>query len=472
MNNTNTPSIDRNRRAIGMMILGAMLCLSTTYAQEKISIDADFSRLTAKRTRTIGIGVNFLSDSPEIGGRLRDLHVGCIRYATTEYTRFQPDSPETFGVAIRDQSLWPVQKFTDTKKWYSKLSFDQFMTLCRNANAEPCVVLPIDAMIYTGKADADSADDVVQAATDWVRYANVTKKYNVRHWEIGNESDIVTNPNVKWTPESYAEATIRLSKAMKSVDPTIKVGVNGMRMGQTLPWWDELLPKVAGHIDFLVTHQYSWLPSYENWRTDPSRYDYNVTDAATALKKHKLQVPILVTEVSGFNPAAKQPNCAWKALHSFEVIGNVLSHSEVESAIFWTSKWLGKNDASEDVNALTDDNQISAMGQTLAIWCQHGQGDVAQCPDRSGVRAWFCRKKDGTMSLFVLNKGSHAVAVTLNISGTEGRFSVNNAAKYTSTSPSAVRLSNSPLKVTEESADQLKLGLPPLTLGIVNGKVR
>ena len=76
------------------------------------------------------------------------------------------------------------------------------------------------------------------------------------------------------------------------------------------------------------------------------------------------------------------------------------------------------------------------------------------------------------MSLFVLNKGSHAVAVTLNISGTEGRFSVNNAAEYTSTSPSAVRLSNSPLKVTEESVDQLKLGLPPLTLGIVNGKVR
>ena len=291
----------RDRRAIGMMILVAMLCLSTTYAQEKISIDADFSRLAPDRTRTIGIGVNFLSDSPEIGERLTELGVGCIRYATTEYTRFQPDTPETFGVAIRDRSLWPVQKFTDTKKWYSKLSFDQFMTLCRNANAEPCIVLPIDSMIYTGKADADSADDVVQAAVDWVRYANIEKKYNVRRWEIGNESDIVTDPHVKWAPESYAAATIRLSQAMKTVDPTIKVGVNGMRMGQALPWWDELLPKVAGHIDFLVTHQYSWLPSYEEWRIDPSRYDYNVSDAATALTKHKLKMPILVTEVSGFN---------------------------------------------------------------------------------------------------------------------------------------------------------------------------
>ena len=435
--------------------------------QEKIVMTADFRTLDPDTSKSVGIGVNFLSDSPEMADTLKELKVSCIRYATAEYTLFRTGTPNQLGVAIPDRSLWPVEKFTDNKKWYSKLSFDQFIALCRETKAEPCVVLPIDAMIYTGSAQAATADEVVQAAADWVRYANVTRGYKVQHWEIGNESDIVTNPHVKWTPEKYAEATIQLSKAMKAVDPSIQIGVNGMRMGKTLPWWDEVLPAVANDIDFAITHQYSWLPSYDQWRVDPSRYDYNVTDAETALEKHKLNLPLFVTEVSGFNPSMKQPHSAWKALHSFEVIGNVLTHRRVDSAFFWTSKWLGKNDLSDDTNALTKQNELTPMGRTLAIWAQNANGDIAQCPDRSGARAWYSRDKNGNAAIFVLNRGSHAVEVTVKTIGLASQTKIAESQRWESESPESTRLIRVPMKVELSRPDEVIVPLPPLSLGVV-----
>ena len=53
--------------------------------------------------------------------------------------------------------------------------FDTFMAGARRTGAQPIVI----ANYGTGSAEE---------AAGWVRYANVTKKYGVTYWEIGNEN--------------------------------------------------------------------------------------------------------------------------------------------------------------------------------------------------------------------------------------------------------------------------------------------
>jgi hypothetical protein len=66
----------------------------------------------------------------------------------------------------------------------------------------------------------------IKLACDWVRYSNKIKGYNIKFWEIGNES-YLRGGHYPLTAQEYAEACVAFSDAMKSVDPTIEVGANG-----------------------------------------------------------------------------------------------------------------------------------------------------------------------------------------------------------------------------------------------------
>ncbi|MBN1576895.1 MAG: hypothetical protein JW913_10100 [Chitinispirillaceae bacterium] len=62
-----------------------------------------------------------------------------------------------------------------------------------------------------------------EEAAAWVFYANIVKKYNIRFWEIGNEPDGAWEDGGPVTARMYAEKFLLFSKAMKKIDPSIKV---------------------------------------------------------------------------------------------------------------------------------------------------------------------------------------------------------------------------------------------------------
>ncbi|MGH7996407.1 MAG: hypothetical protein ACREFX_08660, partial [Opitutaceae bacterium] len=99
--------------------------------------------------------------------------------------------------------------------WSWAVSFDQFETVAQAIGAQ--------VIITTNYGDGTPA-----AAAAWVRYANITKGYNVRYWEIGNECfgtwEVDTN-TVPHDPYTYATRAAQYITAMKAVDPTIQIGV-------------------------------------------------------------------------------------------------------------------------------------------------------------------------------------------------------------------------------------------------------
>jgi alpha-L-arabinofuranosidase len=113
-------------------------------------------------------------------------------------------------------------------------------------------------------------------AADWVRYANITKGYGAKYWEIGNElygngyygSSWETDDHADHSPTAYANNVLQYATAMKAVDPTIKIGAvltapgnwpdSVVNAGDNADWNKTVLSIAGSAIDFAIVH---WYPS-------------------------------------------------------------------------------------------------------------------------------------------------------------------------------------------------------------------
>jgi hypothetical protein len=139
--------------------------------------------------------------------------------------------------------------------------FDSFMGTVKKVGAQPIII-------------ANYGTGTPQEAADWVQYANVTKGYGAKYWEIGNElygngyygADWEADNHSSKSPATYASNVLQYASAMKAVDPTIKIGAV-----LTLPgnWpdsvvassdnadWNKIVLSTAGSaIDFVIVHFY------------------------------------------------------------------------------------------------------------------------------------------------------------------------------------------------------------------------
>lgn len=139
--------------------------------------------------------------------------------------------------------------------------FDTFMAGVRRVGGQPMII----ANYGTGTA---------QEAADWVRYANVTKDYDVTYWTVGNENYGNGHYGAAWeadehadkSPTEYAATVVAYAEAMKAVDPDIKVGAvltmpgnwpDGLVGPGDQGTWNQTVLSRAGHvIDFVDVHWY------------------------------------------------------------------------------------------------------------------------------------------------------------------------------------------------------------------------
>jgi hypothetical protein len=144
--------------------------------------------------------------------------------------------------------------------------FDTFMSSTQRVGAQPIII----ANYGTGSP---------AEAADWVRYANVTKGYGAKYWEIGNElygnghygADWEADDHADQSPTGYADGVVAYADAMKAVDPTIKVGAvltipagwpDGLVGTGDSGTWNQTVLSIAGpKIDFVILH---WYPGGSN----------------------------------------------------------------------------------------------------------------------------------------------------------------------------------------------------------------
>jgi DUF1680 family protein/alpha-L-arabinofuranosidase len=126
---------------------------------------------------------------------------------------------------------------------------EEFVQLCRWVDAEPLICVR-----FSGKKPKDAADEVEYfngsdaSPMGKLRAANGhAEPYRVKYWQIGNELG----------DETYQKGLAEFCKAMKAVDPTIKLMASFPSPG--------LLDRAGQHLDYICPHHYGChnLPAME-----------------------------------------------------------------------------------------------------------------------------------------------------------------------------------------------------------------
>ena len=105
-----------------------------------------------------------------------------------------------------------------------------------------------------------------EMAADWVRYVNgddgkSPRAGRVAYWEIGNELYMKEDMSGgHMTPERYADRVMAFSRAMRAVDPSIRIAAIGLRnygryrFADREDWNEVVLRRVGAEIDLLAIH--------------------------------------------------------------------------------------------------------------------------------------------------------------------------------------------------------------------------
>jgi len=125
-----------------------------------------------------------------------------------------------------------------------------------------------------------------EMAAEWVRWANKKQGYAVRYWEVGNELDgewelgHFGRDGKAVDGDEYARRFLAFAKAMKAVDPEIKVGGPACSSDE-LKFVETLIREAGETLDFVSFHTY---PVLGGKRTDAQRFA-QADDAAAAVKR-------------------------------------------------------------------------------------------------------------------------------------------------------------------------------------------
>jgi hypothetical protein len=381
-----------------------------------------------------GIGVNDAVwdthlGSDETSGLLREAGVKMMRYPGGSYADIYhwKDNTAPGGYVAPD---------TD---------FDTFMGSVRKVGAQPIII----ANYGTGTA---------AEAADWVRYANKTKHYGAKYWEIGNEnygnghygSGWEADDHADKSPTAYANAVVAYAAAMKAVDPSIKIGAVLTTPGN---WpdaivaegdrasWNQTVLSIAGpSIDFAILHWYPGGNNAADALTKPAQVS-DITEMTRAqIAKHaganSDRIQIAMTEINAGSGVNTQPG----ALFAADALPALWA-----SGMFTVNWWNVRNgiDKVTTVAGQTDYNDFGLLSSgtclTDGVTCEPALStpfapyhalDLLDSFAETGdqliqvrtsdplVQAHAVRHRNGSLSVLLLNQDpNQARTVTLNYSG-------------------------------------------------------
>ncbi len=161
-----------------------------------------------------------------------------------------------WGVGPRDRRPFWINKAWWSEREPGDFGSDEFIALCRNAKAEPHVVVNIDGAGATPEEAAAWVDYMNGSPTSKygaLRAANGHREpFGVKTWELGNEiwGDWVRGHSDAAT---YARNYLRYRDAMRAVDPSLRF----IAVGRDRTDWNEEVLKLAGRdIELLSIHHY------------------------------------------------------------------------------------------------------------------------------------------------------------------------------------------------------------------------
>ncbi|MGW2636852.1 cellulose binding domain-containing protein [Streptomyces sp. NPDC001348] len=320
--------------------------------------------------------------------------------------------------------------------------FDDFMGTVKAAGAQPVII-------------ANYGSGTPEEAADWVRYANITKHYGARYWEIGNEiygnghygSGWENDTHADKSPKEYATQVKAYAAAMKAVDPSVRIGAvltmpgnwpdGVIGDGEAADWNHTVLAEVAHDIDFVSVHWYPGGTADEPAVNRVAQLPGELREVRSLLDRYAgpdaAGIGIAMTEVNGSTggtPFTTRPN----GLFAADAMMTAL-----ENGVF-TVDWWDTHNGVGAISTVNGETDYGDMGMLSSAGCSGsvcepaantpfapyygikalaalgGAGDtmVASGSSSSQVSAHAVEQADGDLAVLLVNKdagAAHTVAL-------------------------------------------------------------
>lgn len=438
-----------------LLFFALLLCsffdAAYTFAQANISVDVSQVIKTIP-ANSVGINVNYLMDGSYISPTttsstttaIKSMNAKLLRYPGGEksdnyYWSSAPYDRANPSVILSGTCQFPSNdsRFVQADLKTSKpgvLDFDEFMVMARAVGAEPMLVCAYDAAYYGGSIEAPypcgvkpTLDQLINNAKEWVRYANKTKNYNIKYWCIGNESwnNCIYNGCV--SADQYAIDIVKFANAMRSVDPTIKIIANGL--GPV--WWQKLVTNTASAsvIDFLGVScypVYNYSGGYEDYKNNNYDLRDDLKTAAEAITNFastadKSRIKVIATEFNSIDWSGVwvDNNDIGHALVSAEILGQSMRTTEVESMLFWNTRWIDNLTKPNDIfDALNKNSGTNANGLMLSALYNSILPKMVKTTEEGKIKTFaFYDNITNKLNIILINKDNVSQPANISIAG-------------------------------------------------------
>ena len=388
---------------------------------------------------------------------IRELGVGVLRYSAPGRWSVPPyavATPTAFGRGEQDAGF-----DSEGRRQERFIDADAFLTLAGETTTAACAQVPTRTGMTPAQSDL-TREQLIADASAWVAHAHG----RIAVWEIGQETSHHFHAAAGQTPAEYATDLRDFSRAMKAVDPAIRIGATSDWSPERV---DALLEKARGDLDLIVVRHFDWgnRASFQAKPVEP--WEINMItqrlDALPASERDRIRIAVSECLVQG-EADHPQRGDTWHCLAGFATVGWMLSQPRIDFVAQRAAHW--DDDPQHTASALNLDNHLAPPGRMLAIWGEHLAGNLVRISSTQPGLELFARVHGGQTTLFLVNKLEQAQALHV-VAATPLR-GVARCRRFQGRSADDLAPTWGEVPPPTLSADGLHTVLPPFSLSVVD----
>jgi len=298
---------------------------------------------------------------------------------------------------------------------------DAFMAFCQRLNA-------------TATINIRTMKGTPEAAAELVRYVNLERKYGIRYWAIGNEPQFYEAAlGEPYGVDRFNREFRTLAAAMKAVDPGIQIiGPELTNFGPDpeknpkdstgKDWMIEFLRANGDIVDVVSIHRYpfpanNFAPArtMDDLRQDTAHWDPTLQYLRSLIQEETgRELPIAVTEANSdwtkANGGEATPDSFYNAIWWADSLGRM-----IRERVILVNHWiLAYASGGWGLVAPAGPRPTYYVYQ---VYKNFGEELLYSASDVADVSIYAARRKDGALTLMVINLADSPQRVTLDIVG-------------------------------------------------------
>lgn len=295
---------------------------------------------------------------------------------------------------------------------------DTFIGYCHQIGAEPRIVVRLKG-------------GTAQQAADLVTYVNVTMKYNVKYWGVGNETDLYpVNGVPDYTVDQYNKDWREFAQAMLKVDPKIVfvgpdvsqfVGspTDSSYLQEKTAWLTSFLHANGDMVGIVSIHRYAFPdnaaktpPTIADMRDNSKEWDQIIPALRQVIHDQTgKDLPVAVTEVNSSyasnSGGEATMDSQYEAIWFADVLGRL-----IRQKVFMVDQFALAGDW-----GIVGANNVHPMYYTYTMYNMFGTKLVGAVSDDPLVSVFAAKRADGSLTLMIVNLGDAAATKPLTIVG-------------------------------------------------------